>query len=489
MTNMDNSATIRIAMGEAMKPHRIMINHSDISQEDWDTGRSMAYNGWTHKMEFWAYPKRHPRTIRIAVGEAMKPHRIMVNQAGISQEDWDTGRSMAIQGWEHKMEFWAYPKRQPGTIRIAVGEAMTPHRIMVNQASISQEDWDTGRSMTIQGWEHKMEFWVYPSKPTPKATSTKPISTTKTIFIGNPGTGKSTLLNGLLGKAAFESGISSGQGLTTVLQWEETSNGDSYADTPGLSDVKLSEQAALEITKALKSGDGHYKLVFVMKDDEGRIRPDDLVTMNLVLDALQNIDADVQYAIIVNKVETGVLEKLRVDRDACTQFLSALGGKYSTPYVHLYERVETLVSKSNGVHEVTDDLRSFLLTLPSIYIKQSHVMDVSTGDLELKIREMKEELSKVHGDKKAQEERLKEMEKLSEIRINQLKKDSQDLAKKLEKDSRNQITKLEKKSQGQMKEIEKKYQDQIKKVEAGNKRQGLDLLDILKIAVPIVNLF
>eukprot|EP00579_Thalassiosira_antarctica_P030714 CAMPEP_0202030366 /NCGR_PEP_ID=MMETSP0905-20130828/64459_1 /ASSEMBLY_ACC=CAM_ASM_000554 /TAXON_ID=420261 /ORGANISM="Thalassiosira antarctica, Strain CCMP982" /LENGTH=185 /DNA_ID=CAMNT_0048594163 /DNA_START=150 /DNA_END=707 /DNA_ORIENTATION=+ len=182
---MDNSATIRIAMGEAMKPHRIMINHSDISQEDWGTGRSMAYNGWTHKMEFWAYPKRHPRTIRIAVGEAMKPHRIMVNQAGISQEDWDTGRSM-----------------------------------------------------TIQGWEHKMEFWVYPSKPTPKATSTKPISTTKTIFIRNPGTGKSTLLNGLLGKAAFESGISSGQSLTTVLQWEETSNGDSYANTPGLSDVK-----------------------------------------------------------------------------------------------------------------------------------------------------------------------------------------------------------------------------------------------------------
>ena len=49
-----------------------------------------------------------------------------------------------------------------------------------------------------------------------KATSTKPIFTTKTIFIGNSGSSKSTLLNDLLGKDAFKADISFGGGTTLV---------------------------------------------------------------------------------------------------------------------------------------------------------------------------------------------------------------------------------------------------------------------------------
>lgn len=39
------------------------------------------------------------------------------------------------------------------------------------------------------------------------------------LFVGNPGAGKSTLLNSLIGKPQFESGLSTGTGLTTILQW------------------------------------------------------------------------------------------------------------------------------------------------------------------------------------------------------------------------------------------------------------------------------
>ncbi len=43
------------------------------------------------------------------------------------------------------------------------------------------------------------------------------------LFVGNPGTGKSTLLNSLIGSVQFKSGISYGGGLTSCLQWHDHS--------------------------------------------------------------------------------------------------------------------------------------------------------------------------------------------------------------------------------------------------------------------------
>jgi len=164
---------MRIAVGEAHDPHRLMFNHSRIKQDEWNQGKAMDVYGWTHKMEFWGFSAKQPGTIRIAVGEAGEehgPHRIMVNHSNSTQDEWDEGKSMNTAGWTHKMEFWAYPTKQPGTIRIAVGEAGEehgPHRIMVNHSNSTQDEWDEGKSMNTAGWTHKMEFWAYPTKTEP----------------------------------------------------------------------------------------------------------------------------------------------------------------------------------------------------------------------------------------------------------------------------------------------------------------------------------
>lgn len=80
-----------------------------------------------------------------------------------------------------------------------------------------------------------------------------------TIVIGNPGVGKSTLLNCLLGTGVFPSGVSFGGGMTNISQTHVTHDGNRYVDTPGLSDIVLREQAGIEIQKALSYG-GIFKV-------------------------------------------------------------------------------------------------------------------------------------------------------------------------------------------------------------------------------------
>ena len=98
------------------------------------------------------------------------------------------------------------------------------------------------------------------------------------LFVGNPGAGKSCLLNGCIGAVEFQSGVSIATGMTTHLQWHEDETGLKFGDTPGLTDVEKREQAAAEISEALRQ-EGEYRLVFVVTLASGRVRPDDITTM------------------------------------------------------------------------------------------------------------------------------------------------------------------------------------------------------------------
>ena len=92
------------------------------------------------------------------------------------------------------------------------------------------------------------------------------------ILAGNPGSGKSTLLNSLAGKITFPSGVSIGEGLTTIVQTARGTDGKLYGDTPGLDDVAIRAKAAGEMNKILRANNA-IKLVFVVTLEAGRVKP------------------------------------------------------------------------------------------------------------------------------------------------------------------------------------------------------------------------
>ena len=70
---------------------------------------------------------------------------------------------MNYVGWKQQHEFYALDGPKPGSIRVAVGEAKPPHRMMLNHNYKTQEYWNNEKnSMTFAGWTHFYEFWAYP---------------------------------------------------------------------------------------------------------------------------------------------------------------------------------------------------------------------------------------------------------------------------------------------------------------------------------------
>lgn len=81
----------------------------------------------------------------------------------------------------------------------------------------------------------------------------------------------------------------------------KTHDGVTYLDTPGLADVKLRQEAARAITTALRKS-GTYQIFFVITLQAGRIRPEDMATIKLVLESCSDIKC---YSIIINKLSKG----------------------------------------------------------------------------------------------------------------------------------------------------------------------------------------
>lgn len=149
-------------------------------------------------------------------------------------------------------------------------------------------------------------------------------------LVGNPGAGKSTILNGIAKEPIFRAGISIATGLTTVLQHHHLSNGTLLFDTPGLSDIERKKQAGEELNKML-SKHLSIKIAFVVTLERGRVRPEDALTLNLLLGAI-SVDTNGKFGVIINQMSKGVIQKIKRNPDKEAIIRKTLTGQRSTLY-------------------------------------------------------------------------------------------------------------------------------------------------------------
>jgi len=238
------------------------------------------------------------------------------------------------------------------------------------------------------------------------------------LFVGNPGVGKSTLLNGLAGKAVFHAGVSYGKGMTQVLSVRKTCGG-TLVDTPGLADAETFKMAAKEIETALKL-EKTYKVAFVVTIEAGRVRPDDLYTMQQVLKAASQIK---DYGIVLNKLPKVVYGRMTAEPMTPEFFkvrgviIAALKGanvpstdKYlALPYNEDLESVDDELPCPN----ITAALSNFLNELEGNQISKDKVGEVKyiqeeMNTLKTKYQEELDNLKKQETENRKRSERMQD---------------------------------------------------------------------------------
>mmetsp|Transcript_87120 Transcript_87120/g.172956 ORF Transcript_87120/g.172956 Transcript_87120/m.172956 type:complete len:254 (-) Transcript_87120:881-1642(-) len=193
------------------------------------------------------------------------------------------------------------------------------------------------------------------------------------VMIGNPGGGKSTAMNCLVEEHLFKSGTSpDGCGVTYQLDSREH-QGIRYTGTPGLADIDLRKAAAAAIQKALRIG-GDFRIIFVLLLDDNRIRDDDLLTMNLVLEAANQIPQNC-YAIMFNKCPLKAIKKLNMANSKLNDKLTDRGVP-TTDLVHFAPKNEDLEAEDDMVAPLPYETKEFLLNAPRLEIDADKVNDL-----------------------------------------------------------------------------------------------------------------
>lgn len=148
--------------------------------------------------------------------------------------------------------------------------------------------------------------------------------------------------------------------------------GVSYVDTPGLADMKMRNEAGIEIQKALKLG-GSIKLVFVVTLESGRVRSQDVTAIRVVLSATGM--RGLRYSVIINKLAGDVLGVMSNRGSEYDDVVGVLGiSGYAPSHVHLLPQRQELMEQANAFVDFGQEFRDFFVEARDAFIEPSMVM-------------------------------------------------------------------------------------------------------------------
>ena len=169
-----------------------------------------------------------------------------------------------------------------------------------------------------------------------------------------------------------------------------------YLDTPGLADIKLRQAAASAITEALRRN-GSYQIFFVVTLSAGRLRPEDLTTMWLVLHNAPDIS---HFSIIINKLTKTEYDGLQNNNEKLRLLasLDLLGGHHKYTVFLLLKNPKLEDADDKIVND--PELVSFVRNAQCVTVVPSNVRDIPGDDNSFKeqLDSLKNEISNLSPD-------------------------------------------------------------------------------------------
>ena len=202
------------------------------------------------------------------------------------------------------------------------------------------------------------------------------------------------MLNSILGRAEFRAGFCVGRGMTTVLQ-KVLHNNIWYADTPGLADIERKEQAAAEIKQILLQA-RRLTLIFVVTLEAGRVRPSDVITIQVILKSMVNTVTKNRFGIVINKVSANAERHMTQENGTVIlRAFQAESENFQTSFIYFNRKDAALEDVDDVVAAPNPGLELFIASITPVELEPENVRDIDIADYAAQVAGLGLELARL----------------------------------------------------------------------------------------------